>query len=191
MTAPETALDARRGLPGLAGLPSACGSRPALPSGSPPCAAADRPGGVLTGCTFAAVAFAWKAAAPYRRPLVAAVGRRVAALRGFGVDVTVITGGGMVPAGLPAGCRVAPGEGGAEVMRGILAVLARRGVGPGLVLLVGSEFGGPGGSPGPDGLLLLREAARVTVVSVGPEPGGAPTGVVPAGRVRGAAGAAG
>ena len=104
------------------------------------------PGGVLTGRTFAAVAISWKAAAPYRRRLVAAVGRRVAALRASGVDVTVISRDGSVPAELLAGCRVARGEAGPEVMRGILAVLARRGVGPGLLLVVGSEFGAPGGS---------------------------------------------
>ncbi len=66
-------------------------------------------------------------------------------------------------------------------MRSILAVLARRGVGPGLLLVVGSEFGAPGGRPGPDSLLLVPEAARVTAVSVGPEPAGVPAGVVHAG----------
>jgi trehalose/maltose hydrolase-like predicted phosphorylase len=135
----------------------------------------------IPGRTFAAVAFAWKAAAPYRRGLVAAVGRRVAALRACGVDVIVIGRDGGVPAGLLAGCRVARGEGGAEVMRGLLAVAARRGVGPGLLLVVGSEFGGPGGRPGPDAVLLVPEAARAVVVSVGPEPDGVPAGVVHAG----------
>ena len=77
-------------------------------------------------------------------------------------------------------------------MRGILAVLARRGVGPGLLLVVGSEFGAPGGNPGPDALLLVPEAARVIAVSVGSEPDGVPAGVVHAGGgVPGAAGAAG
>jgi trehalose/maltose hydrolase-like predicted phosphorylase len=134
-----------------------------------------------TGRTFAAVAFAWRAAAPHRRQLMAAVGRRVAALRAAGADVTVISDDGIVPAEVLAGCRVARGAGGPEAMRGILAVLARRGVGPGLLLLVGSEFGAPGGEPGPDGLLLVPEAARVIAVSVGPEPGGVPAGVVHAG----------
>jgi trehalose/maltose hydrolase-like predicted phosphorylase len=132
------------------------------------------------GRTFAAVAFTWKAAAPHRRQLVAAVGRRVVALRASGVNVTVIGRHGGVPAEVLAGCQLAPGEDGPEVMRDILAVLARRGVGPGLLLLVGSEFGGPGGEPGPDALLLVPEAARVIAVSVGAEPCRVPAGVVPA-----------
>ncbi len=131
--------------------------------------------------TFAAVAFTWKAAAPHRRQLVAAIGRRVAALHASGVDITVIDRGGGVPAEVLAGCRLTRGKGGPEVMRGILAVLARRGVGPGLLLLVGSEFGRPGGEPGPDAWLLVPEAARVITVSVGQEPGGVPAGVIHAG----------
>ena len=134
-----------------------------------------------TGRTFAAVAFTWKAAAPHRRQLMAAVGRRVAALRAASVDVIVIGHDGIVPAEPLAQCRLVPGGGGPEVMRGIVAVLARRGVGPGLLLLVGSEFGAPGGEPGPDALLLVPEATRVIAVSVGPEPGGVPAGVIHAG----------
>ena len=102
------------------------------------------------------------------------MGRRVAALRAWGVDVTVISRGGSVPAELLAGCQVTRGDAGPVAMRGILAVLAGRGVGPGLLLVVGSEFGAPGGSPGPDALLLVPEAARVIAVSVGPEPDGVP-----------------
>jgi trehalose/maltose hydrolase-like predicted phosphorylase len=177
MTAPEAAFDAWHGCPGLAGMPSACGSPPAAPVGSSPAAAAAGPGGVLTGRTFAAVVFALQAAAPYGRG-VAAVGRRVAVLRACGVEVTVISRDGSVPVGWPAGCPVAPGGAGPEVMRGIVAVLARRGVGPGLLLVVGGEFGAPGGNRGPDGVLLVPEAARAVVVSVGPEPGGVPAGVV-------------
>ena len=135
-------------------------------------------GGVLTGRTFAAVAIAWTSAAPYRRQLVAAVGRRVGALRAYGVDITVISRDGGVPGELRAASRIAGGNGGPEVMRGLLAVLARRGVGPGLLLVVGSEFGAPGGNPGPDAMLLVPEAARVITVSVGPEPDGVPAGVV-------------
>jgi hypothetical protein len=127
--------------------------------------------------TFAAVAFTWAAAAPHRRQLVAAIGRRAAALSASGVDVTVIDRGDGVPAEMLAGCRLARDKDGPEVMRGLLEVLARRGVGPGL-LLVGSDFGRPGGEPGPDALLQVPEAARVTAVSVGQEPGGAPAGVI-------------
>ena len=99
-----------------------------------------------TGRTFAAVALTWKAAAPFRPRLVAALCRRVAALRASGVDVTVLGPGGVVPAGLLRECRLVRGT--PEVMRVMVAALARRGVGPGLLLLVGSEFGGPGGRPG-------------------------------------------
>ena len=63
-------------------------------------------------------------------------------------------------------------------MRGILTGLARRGVGPGLLLVVGSEFGAPDGPPGPDSLLLVPEAARAVTVSVGREAAGAPAGAV-------------
>ena len=178
MTVPKTMHDATRGSIGLARMPPASASRSAALAGPPPGAAA---GGVLTGRTFAAVVFTCKAASPHRRRLMAAVGRRIAALRAASVDVTVISRDAIVPADLLAGCRLAPGEDGPEVMRGILAVLARRGVGPGLLLLVGSEFGAPDGGPGPDGLLLVPEAARVLAVSVGQEPGGVPADVVYAG----------
>jgi hypothetical protein len=174
MTVPGIMRDALPGSIGLAGMRPASGSRSPALAGPPPGVVAA--GGVLTGRTFAAMAIAWGAAAPYRRRLVAAVGHRVAALRACGVDVTVIGRDGSVPAELLAGCRVAQGQGGPEVMRGVLAVLARRGVGPGLLLVVGSEFGGPGGQPGPDALLLVPEAARVTAVSVGSEPDGVHAG---------------
>jgi trehalose/maltose hydrolase-like predicted phosphorylase len=62
--------------------------------------------------------------------------------------------------------------------RWLLAELARRGIGPGLVLVGGDEFGSLGGLPGSDSLLLVPEAARATAVSVGAEPTGAPAGVV-------------
>jgi len=63
-------------------------------------------------------------------------------------------------------------------MRDILAVLVRRGGARGLLLVVGSEFGAPGGNPGTDALLLVPEAALLIAVSVRPEPRGVPTGVV-------------
>jgi trehalose/maltose hydrolase-like predicted phosphorylase len=179
MTVPGIMRDALPGSIGLAGMPPAFGSRSPVLAGPPSDAVAA--GGVLTGRTFAAVAIAWRAAAPHRRRLVSAVGRRIAALRASGVDVTVISRDGSVPAELLAGCRVVRGDAGPEAMRGILAVLARRGVGPGLLLVVGSEFGAPGGNRGPDALLLVPEAARAIVVSVGPEPDGVPPGVVHAG----------
>jgi trehalose/maltose hydrolase-like predicted phosphorylase len=60
----------------------------------------------------------------------------------------------------------------------ILHDLWLRGIGPGLVLVAGDEFGPLGGLPGSDSLLLTSEAARSTAVSVGAEPTGTPSGVV-------------
>jgi trehalose/maltose hydrolase-like predicted phosphorylase len=62
--------------------------------------------------------------------------------------------------------------------RWAFAELARRGIAPGLVLIVGDEFGPLGGMPGSDALLLVPEAARATTVSVGAEPAGLPVGVL-------------
>jgi trehalose/maltose hydrolase-like predicted phosphorylase len=127
------------------------------------------------GRTFAAVAFTPRAAGPFRPRRVAALGRRVAALRASGVDVILLGSREAFPAGLRRDGRLTrAGPGG---MRGLLAALARRGVGPGLLLLVGSEFGGGGR----DATLLVPEAARAAVVSVGTEPAGVPPGVVHAG----------
>jgi trehalose/maltose hydrolase-like predicted phosphorylase len=55
--------------------------------------------------------------------------------------------------------------------------LWERGIGPGLVLIAGDEFGPLGGLPGSDSMMLTPEAARATTVSVGVEPGGLPTTV--------------
>jgi trehalose/maltose hydrolase-like predicted phosphorylase len=62
--------------------------------------------------------------------------------------------------------------------RWILADLWRRGIGPGLVLILGDEMGSLGGLPGSDSLMLVPEARRATAVSVGVEPAGAPPGVI-------------
>ncbi|MGZ6045222.1 MAG: glycosyl hydrolase family 65 protein [Isosphaeraceae bacterium] len=61
--------------------------------------------------------------------------------------------------------------------RWILNELWSCGVGPGLVLIVGDEFGAPGGLPGSDSMMLVTQAARSTAVSVGLEPTGVPPGV--------------
>jgi trehalose/maltose hydrolase-like predicted phosphorylase len=58
------------------------------------------------------------------------------------------------------------------------AELARRGVGPGLVLIAGDEFGPLGGLPGSDSFLLVPEASRATAISVGAEPSGTPAEVI-------------
>ena len=163
--------------------------------------------GMLAGRSVAAVVFTWDSAALDGRRRVAAVWRRVAALRAACIDVAVIGQAAVPPAcgalwsqpqaagrlllNLGPGAELfeaAPdalqpkhrqyaGGGRREAMRGILAVLAGWGIGPGLVLLVGSQFGA-GGS---DSLLLVPGAARMIAVSVGAEPGGVPAGVVHAG----------
>jgi trehalose/maltose hydrolase-like predicted phosphorylase len=66
----------------------------------------------------------------------------------------------------------------ADSARWAFAELARRGVGPGLVLVAGDEFGTLGGLPGSDSLLLVPEGSRATAVSVGAEPSGTPVGVI-------------
>jgi trehalose/maltose hydrolase-like predicted phosphorylase len=62
--------------------------------------------------------------------------------------------------------------------RWLFAELSRRGIGPGLVLVAGDEFGPLGGLPGSDSLLLVQDTSRVTAVSVGAEPTGVPAGVL-------------
>jgi hypothetical protein len=66
----------------------------------------------------------------------------------------------------------------ADSARWVFARLWRRGIGPGLVLIGGDEFGPLGGLRGSDSLLLVAAAARATVVSVGREPDGVPEGVI-------------
>ena len=76
--------------------------------------------------------------------------------------------------------------GSSDSMRDILSFAARRGVGPGLVLFIGTEFGVLDGVAGSDSLLLIPEAARVIAVSVGAEPGLMPPGVLHVGGGRAA-----
>jgi trehalose/maltose hydrolase-like predicted phosphorylase len=66
----------------------------------------------------------------------------------------------------------------ADAARWAFAELKRRGIGPGLVLIAGDEFGQLGGLPGSDSLLLVPEGARATAVTVGSEPTGAPADVI-------------
>ena len=66
----------------------------------------------------------------------------------------------------------------ADSGRWITRFLWRQGVGAGLVLIAGDEFGALGGLPGSDSLMLVPEAARSPAVSVGAEPTGVPDGVV-------------
>jgi trehalose/maltose hydrolase-like predicted phosphorylase/hydroxymethylpyrimidine pyrophosphatase-like HAD family hydrolase len=65
-----------------------------------------------------------------------------------------------------------------DAARWLLAEFARSGIGPGLVLIAGDEFGSLGGLPGSDSLMLVPEAQRAMAVSVGAEPTGAPAGVL-------------
>ncbi len=66
----------------------------------------------------------------------------------------------------------------ADSARWAFAELSRRGVGPGLTLIAGDEFGSLGGLPGSDSFLLVPEGAGATAISVGAEPGGAPNHVL-------------
>jgi trehalose/maltose hydrolase-like predicted phosphorylase len=65
-----------------------------------------------------------------------------------------------------------------DSMRWALEDLAWLGVGPGLVLIGGDEFGPIGGVTGSDAMMLVPAATRARVVSVGVEPGGVPPGVI-------------
>ena len=65
----------------------------------------------------------------------------------------------------------------ADAARWAFAKLACRGVGPGLVLVAGDEFGPLGGLRGSDSFLIVPEGARATVISVGAEPSGSPADV--------------
>lgn len=53
-----------------------------------------------------------------------------------------------------------------------------RGIGPGLVLIIGDEMGALGGVPGSDSMMLVPAARRATAVTVGVEPEGPPLGVI-------------
>ncbi len=60
----------------------------------------------------------------------------------------------------------------------VLSDLGHRGIGPGLVLIVGDELGSLGGVRGSDAAMLIAESARTTVISVGVEPEGVPEAVI-------------
>ena len=65
----------------------------------------------------------------------------------------------------------------ADSGRWIARYLADVGIGPGLVLLGGDEFGPLGGVAGSDSLLLVAELDRAVAISVGVEPSAVPDGV--------------
>lgn len=65
-----------------------------------------------------------------------------------------------------------------DAMRALLARWWSVGIGPGLLLVAGDEFGPLGGARGSDSMMLVPEAARAVVVSVGVEPAGVPDGVL-------------
>ena len=71
-------------------------------------------------------------------------------------------------------------------MRDILSFVAGRGVGPGLVLVIGSMSSACWTGAGSDSPLLIAEAARVIAVSVGAEPGVMPAGALHLGGGRAA-----
>ena len=60
----------------------------------------------------------------------------------------------------------------------VFAHLGCAGVGSGLVLIAGDEFGNLGGVRGSDDFMLVAEACRATAVSVGAEPDGVPPEVL-------------
>lgn len=65
-----------------------------------------------------------------------------------------------------------------DSMSWILKELGRRGIGAGLVLVVGDELGQLGGVPGSDAAMMTLDAGRSTFISVGIEPEGTPPGVL-------------
>jgi trehalose/maltose hydrolase-like predicted phosphorylase len=85
--------------------------------------------------------------------------------------------GGLLPRAAGRTC-------GPDAIQGVLGLLAGRGVGPGLILLIGTEFGVLDGVAGSDSWLLGTETARVIAVSVGAEPGQVPAAVVQVGGGR-------
>jgi trehalose/maltose hydrolase-like predicted phosphorylase len=66
----------------------------------------------------------------------------------------------------------------ADAARWVFTDIWRRGVSPGLVLVLGDEFGPLGGLAGSDSLLVVPESRGAAVASVGSEPNGVPQGVV-------------
>ncbi|MEX2554988.1 MAG: glycosyl hydrolase family 65 protein, partial [Actinomycetota bacterium] len=61
-----------------------------------------------------------------------------------------------------------------DSLRWALDDLYHLGVGPGLVLIAGDEFGPIGGVPGSDSMMLVAGSERATAISVGIEPDGVP-----------------
>jgi trehalose/maltose hydrolase-like predicted phosphorylase len=66
----------------------------------------------------------------------------------------------------------------ADSARAVFAQLWADGIAPDLVLIAGDEFGTLGGLPGSDSLMIIAEAERSSVLSVGIEPNGVPEGIV-------------
>ena len=62
--------------------------------------------------------------------------------------------------------------------RWVLDRMAAAGIGPGLFLVAGDEFGDLGNVTGSDAMMLIPEMARASAVSVGVEPQGVPDGVL-------------
>jgi hypothetical protein len=66
----------------------------------------------------------------------------------------------------------------ADAARWAFADLWAHGIAAGEVIVAGDEFGSMGGVPGSDSLMLVAESTGSLVVTVGPEPFGAPPGVL-------------
>jgi trehalose/maltose hydrolase-like predicted phosphorylase len=172
-------------------------SRPAIAARAEPVAE--------LGTTFAAVVLRWEPdAGAAERQLLDRLRRRIERLCAAGMHIAVLSEFGsetaeqqlaatadgpgrllLVPTDGGRTCPVGPHRSSpipsqppaASLMTHILDLLAGEGVGPGLVLVIGSEFG-PGGR---DAALLVPQLARATVVSVGAEPTGVPAAVRHAG----------
>ncbi|MGZ6896288.1 MAG: glycosyl hydrolase family 65 protein [Acidimicrobiia bacterium] len=69
----------------------------------------------------------------------------------------------------------------ADAAEWLITDFARRGIRPEEILVLGDEFGALGGLPGSDSLMLVQQSDGAVAASVGPEPTGVPTGVVPLG----------
>jgi trehalose/maltose hydrolase-like predicted phosphorylase len=155
---------------------------------------------------FEAFVFDWEGTAVQdRRADASALRAAVERLCALGADVAVISDTDLGDVDAQLGARPAgPGRlilrlnGGSELFRVdaegpqlleiavtdksgaarcVFSELWRHGIGPGLVLIVGDDFGPLAGLAGSDSL-LVAEAARATAVSVGEEPNAAPKGVI-------------
>ncbi len=99
---------------------------------------------------------------------IAVLARRIAAGRGLKVRIT----------GDTAHVMIGLADRGAAVAWMLRDLAGPRGIAPTEILIGGHAFGSMGDIPGADAPLLLPEIKAATIVSVGPEPDGAPASVL-------------